>query len=97
MARGAFFIGRDELDTISKGVGSEGPIAALNAIGIAPHFEAFGRQRLEKLSEMRYQKCRMSFLGWAKISFNPEVQLQGTALKPTPATGDKIRRLGHFG
>ena len=39
----------------------------------------------------------MSFLGWAKVSFNPEVQLQRAALKPTTAAGDKIRRLGQLG
>ena len=95
--RERFIVGRDELDAISEGVGGKGAIAASNGIRIAPHFEACDRQRFEKLCEICDQKCRMSFLGWAKVSFNPEVQLQRAALKPTTAAGDKIRRLGQFG
>jgi len=74
--RERFIVGRDELDAISEGVGGKGAIAASNGIRIAPHFEACDRQRFEKLCEICDQKCRMSFLGWAKVSFNPEVQLQ---------------------
>ena len=92
-----FIGGRDELDTISEGVGGKGAIAASNGLWIAPHFEACDRQRFKKIGEICDQKCRMSFLGWTKISLDPEVQLQRTALKPTTATGGKIRRLGHLG
>jgi hypothetical protein len=92
-----FVTGRYEFDTIAEGVGGKGPIDAPNRFWIALHFDACGMQRFEEFCEIRDQKCWMSFLGCAKVSFNAEMHLQRTTLKPTTATRNKIRRLGHFG
>ena len=38
----------------------------------------------------------MCFPGWAKISLDAKVQLQGATLKPGPAASREIRRLPNF-
>jgi hypothetical protein len=82
-----------EFDTIAERIGGKGSIEARNRFRIALHFDAGGMQRLEKLREIRDQQRRMSFLGGAKVSFDAEVQLQGTTLKPATAASNKRRVL----